>query len=443
MTSVVGAGMPQMGDLFRAAADALMGEAPATGATLHLLQQLAYRDGTPETNRHRAALLRAAAGFRRVFQLEGADAPGLVAIGAEVDPAGIGVEGVAVAGVAGIGLSFRQAFESCIGEGVEYLSQCVTPADPIAWLREDEALAGAPPALAELWERLHPYRRRPEDPLTAWAAAESLVDGGVVRLPADLCFRRPEAARDITPPWPLGIGCGAGTDAAAATAHGLFELVERDAVALWWRGGRRAHLLPADVTGVAELLSRLRGEVTERRSWLLDITTDLGVPVVVAASCNDDGFGLACGHAARGTLAAAAQAAVLEMTQMELAHRIAAAKRESLGEAALNDADRQHIHRFTRIEVARTPALHPQAPPAPPRDLSAGDGSAAVTELQGRLLGAGLAPCVLDITRPALGIPARRTLCPGLEAGMTAPPGPRLSASAAEHGVDPACVMPL
>lgn len=440
---MVGADMPQMGELLRAAADALMGEASATGPAASLLQQLGYRDSTAENRLHRAALLRAAAGFRRIFQLEGADAPGLVAIGAEVDPALIGAEGISVAGVSGIGLSFRQAFESCVGEGVEYLSQCASPADPIALAPENEALAGAHPALAELWARLQPYRRRPENPLTAWARAESLVDGGVVSLPADLCYRRPEAARDITPPWPLSIGCGAGTDATAATAHGLLELVERDAVALWWRGGRRPRLLPADIAEVSELIIRLRGEAIGRRTWLLDVTTDLRVPVVVAASCNDDGLGLACGHAARGTLAAAARAAVLEMTQMELAQRIAAAKRESLGEAALNEADRQHIHRFTRIDVARTPALHPTAPPAPPCDLTAGDGATLVAQLLGRLQAAGLVPYVLDITRPTLGIPVRRTLCPGLEAGMSAPPGPRLRAVAAEHGIDPACALPM
>jgi len=36
-----------------------------------------------------------------------------------------------------------------------------------------------------------------------------------------------------------------------------------------------------------------------------------------------------------------------------------------------------------------------------------------------------------------------RALCPGLEAGMTSPPGPRLRATASEFGLDPMMARPL
>ena len=48
------------------------------------------------------------------------------------------------------------------------------------------------------------------------------------------------------------------------------------------------------------LLTQLRQNASARRSWLLDITTDIGVPCVAAVSCAADGFGLALGLAAHG-----------------------------------------------------------------------------------------------------------------------------------------------
>ena len=80
-----------------------------------------------------AALLRAAARFRRIFELSAPDAPGLTFFGAEADPSSVGASntGDAIAGVSGVGLSRRTAFQSCVGEGVEYLSQFESDEDEI------------------------------------------------------------------------------------------------------------------------------------------------------------------------------------------------------------------------------------------------------------------------------------------------------------------------
>ncbi len=80
-----------------------------------------------------AALLRAAARFRRIFELSAPDAPGLTFFGAEADPSSVGASntGDAIAGVSGVGLSRRTAFQSCVGEGVEYLSQFESGEDEI------------------------------------------------------------------------------------------------------------------------------------------------------------------------------------------------------------------------------------------------------------------------------------------------------------------------
>ena len=431
----------QLRRVFSNVALLLRREAVEDAAAQGLLRHLEYDDDQPELAPHRSALLRTAARFRRVFALRAPHAPNLVVLGADVDPSALGAGSGPIGHVAGTGLNFRQAFEACVGEGVEYASQFATGEDAFVVMGEDEALTGAPPAWHQLWKRLTPYRRRGGRDPTAWTNAANLADGMSFRVPADLCYRRPADVRDLDPPWPLSTGTGAGADPLDAALHGLLELVERDAVALWWRGGASARIV-SNTSGSATL-EHLRGGPTQRRTWLLDITSDIGVPVVVASSCNDDGFGLCCGFAARLTLAQAVGAAVREMAQMELAHHLSDTKRRTRGDASLSPLDRQHIERFTCIDVRKTRALHPVAPPAAPPDLPAPDNKAAFAAIRQRLDRLGLSPCVVNLTRAEIGVPAVRALCPDLEAGMTSPAGPRLCAAAAELGSDPGRVAPL
>jgi ribosomal protein S12 methylthiotransferase accessory factor YcaO len=76
-------------------------------------------------------LLKAASRFVRVFQLAAPDAPGLIALGGEFDPAIADAlhAGSPLIGVSGVGLSLQEAFQGCIGEGIEYLSQLQTDSD--------------------------------------------------------------------------------------------------------------------------------------------------------------------------------------------------------------------------------------------------------------------------------------------------------------------------
>src|ERR1700704_348780 len=92
-----------------------------------LLRYLGYDDGDAAQAEGRARMLRAAARFRRLFLLPVPDAPGLIFFGGEADPARLGKqqEGLPVGNLAGSGLSPKRAFEACVGEGIEYLSQFV------------------------------------------------------------------------------------------------------------------------------------------------------------------------------------------------------------------------------------------------------------------------------------------------------------------------------
>jgi ribosomal protein S12 methylthiotransferase accessory factor len=385
---------------------------------------------------HRAAMLRAAACFVRLFQLVAAEAPGLVCFGAEVETVfgGAGMESPPRRwSVSGTGLTLRAAFEGCIGEGVERLSLVGGAQHPISSATPADHLSNFAPATSAALSRLVGT-----DQAIDWVAATRLSDGTPAWLPADLCLLRDPARRGFALPYPIGIGCAAGPSFEAAALHALLEVIERDAACLWWQGGARGRSvrLEGDVnTEAASLLTALRKGRQQRRSWLLDITTtDLGVPCIASISSTADGFGFACGMAARLTAAQAARAAIFEMCQMELAHQIVELKRQERGEAGFNDLDRAHIRRRREIDTQSCALVHPLPPAPAPFDFAAADPAQSLRALIERLARHGIDVFGLDLTRPSLGIPVARIVCPALEKESSGPGGPRLQAMVEQAG---------
>ncbi|BDC48065.1 hypothetical protein F183_A03810 [Bryobacterales bacterium F-183] len=103
---------------------------------------------------------------------------------------------------------------------------------------------------------------------------------------------------------PTSSGCAAGPDLASATRSGVRELVERDAVALWWyRQALRPTVIPPRVE---------HGRTYE----VLDVSTDFGLSVCVAISAREDGSDPVFGAGSGRDLGAAAQDAIRELTQV-------------------------------------------------------------------------------------------------------------------------------
>jgi ribosomal protein S12 methylthiotransferase accessory factor len=273
------------------------------------------------------------------------------------------------------------------------------------------------------------YRVRPEAELP-WYRARRLNDGSEVLLPADLCLRRPPAQQQVKPPFPLSTGSAAGTSWDNAALHGMLELIERDAASLWWRGGARGRSIPpsheAQITARA-LLAKLRQDNAARRSWLLDVTTDIGVPSVVAVSCKADGFGVAFGMSARPTLAAAARSAIREMCQIELAYEIVEAKCRERGEAALNERDRVHRRRATEISADRCLLLQPLPEQARHFVIQPTEAADALRLIVERLEQFGIESFGLDLTRSRLAVPAARIITAGLQIEPSEIVTPRLA----------------
>lgn len=436
-----------MANLFARAASSLLGGQPAEASpdVWSLLEGLGYataaevdgREAGPET-RHRARLLNAASRFLRVFELAAPDAPGLVALGAQFDPAMADPMHAASpkVGVSGVGLSRQEAFHGCIGEGIEYLSQLQTGDDVLELSGFHEPAAPLGPQAQAFLAALSARRQRAGTELS-WYRATRLIDGGAVLLPADLCLRRAPGEQEIKPPFPLSIGSAAGASWDAAAVHGLLELIERDAASLWWRGGKRGRLIASGheaQLAAQALLPRLRQNLSARRSWLLDITTDVGVPCVAALSCRTDGFGLAFGLAARPTLAAAVRSAVLEMCQIELAYRVVEAKCVERGEAALNEQDRIHRQRAMTINADQCLLLQPVAEPAEHLSIDATGASVLLPRLVSRLQQFGIETFGLNLTRPRFAVPVARIIAAGLQLEPSELITPRLADMIAQTG---------
>ena len=120
-------------------------------------------------------------------------------------------------------------------------------------------------------------------------------------------------------------GNAAGNNLEEAVLQGFFELVERDAVALWWYNRLRRSGVAVESFSepyLLELVQHYRQHY-QRVTWALDLTSDLGIPVFVAVSKMMEGkeerllFGMGCHLDARIAL----QRAFAEMNQMlSMAH---------------------------------------------------------------------------------------------------------------------------
>jgi ribosomal protein S12 methylthiotransferase accessory factor len=334
-------------------------------------------------------------------------------------------------------LSPQRAFEACVGEGIEYLSQFLQADDTIQPGQLIDFSPTHDAHLGEFLSRVLAASTIGADRSIAWAPVERLPDGEKSWFPVDLCYRRHVAEQDFKPPLKLSSGCAAGITLEAATLRALLELIERDAVALWWRGGRRGRSIPSDSEAgcaAADLLERLRQANTDRKTWLLNITTDVEIPAVAAISARSDGYGFAYGFGARLNLADAARAAIFELCQVELGLHVVAAKRAESGDEKLNEGDRQRLRRGTLFDTRNCGLLQPEAEhgfnPVQCRD----DPASGVQHVLDGLTALGIAVYRIDLTRPQFAVPVVRVLAPGLQLDPCEIIGARLARTIDETG---------
>lgn len=415
-------------EVCRAAAAILSGETvgdPALGArAARLLAALDYppaENGGADEMQNRRASLRLAGRFQRLFAIAPPESPGLVFAGGEVAPGDVGADpkhGTPVS-LAGAGVAFAEAFERCVGEGAEFLSQLETGEDVVDRGPPAGVPHGLEPEALSAMVSMLPQADGGDSPAIDWVAGRRLSDARPVLLPADLCLRRAPGTAGPAPLVHVGTGCAAGPTVEAATISALLEAIERDAAALWWAGGRPPRPLSLETgaaVGAEAFLAQLRGGVATRHSRLLDITTDLGVLCIAAVSVAVDGGGFACGLAAGTDVGSAVRSAIVEMCQMELSHQIIALKRRQRGDAALNAHDLAHLERGRTIGASH-PIIQPRGAARDWQRVEDRPEGAmpGLGETLDRLAAANAQAFAVDCTRDGLAIPVVKVIAAGLQ----------------------------
>lgn len=212
-------------------------------------------------------------------------------------------------------------------------------------------------------------------------------------------------------------GCAAGTSLEDAILQGFMELVERDAVAMWWYHRLRRPRIDLDTFD--EPYFR-QWQDTYRRlgreTWVLDITNDLGIPSVVAVSYRVDKpvqdilFALG----SHFDVSIAIGRALSEMNQFLPA--VAGIKSDGSGTYAYDDPDQLEWWQHATLEDQ--PYLAPADAPArtardyttPPSDDLLVDVGRAQSIVEAK----GMQMLVLDQTRVDIGLPVVRVIVPGM-----------------------------
>ncbi|MER8911122.1 YcaO-like family protein [Mesorhizobium sp. M0854] len=317
----------------------------------------------------------------------------------------------------GRGLSIDDCRASCLGEAAELFSCCswgdepaitatvdeigpaaITPeslngfsADQIiarvAWNRENTGFDWRPPI-------------RHQSAVLDWLRVEDAFGGDEAFIPADFAFiGRREAGDEEAIAVGDSSGCAAGITAEAAKLAAVLELIERDATGRWWYGRRERQTIDLScLLGIETLVDWLldRG----RRTWLFDITSDIDIPVVAAASAEPDGKDVSLGFSAGQSLQSAATAALTEMLQMEISLGAARALGNNVGGW---ERWREKVSMMTRpLKMASIQQVASnRSPPAGERDLS---------DVLNALAHRGIDLWFAEMTRAEFGIPVFRAL---------------------------------
>ncbi len=211
-------------------------------------------------------------------------------------------------------------------------------------------------------------------------------------------------------------GNAAGSRLEDAVLQGLLEVVERDAVALWWYNRTTAPTVDLDAFG-DDWLARVRAEYRAlgRELWVLDVTADLGIPVMVAASRDPAGpERIMFGFGAHLDPRIALRRAVTELNQFAPAFL----GTDGNPERAVPD-DPDAAWWFREATLANQPYLagDDALPGRTPDDYDTqhdDDTRQEIDLITTRLADLGMDTLVLDHTRPDIGMPVVKVIVPGM-----------------------------
>ena len=253
----------------------------------------------------------------------------------------------------------------------------------------------------------------PFDPTAeiAWTPLWSLSHQHIRYLPMQYCYY--SYPRTTEPGFciPDSNGCASGNTAEEALLHALLELIERDAVAIWWynrlpkKGVDLSSFSNPWIQSMQETHDKL-----DRELWALNLTTDLQVPVYIALSRKKKGTeDIVMGFGAHLSEEAALSRAITEVNQT-----LPGAQLDAAGK--YQDKNAAACHWFQNATVANNPYLGPHGNHFQQNNSSPHQGKkqSPLLELIDKLKEKGLECLALNQTRPDIGMPVYRVVVPGL-----------------------------
>jgi ribosomal protein S12 methylthiotransferase accessory factor len=271
-----------------------------------------------------------------------------------------------------------------------------------------------------------PFPKWRETGILGWVKANSLPDGRAVWVPAAAVFLPYNPQPEEIVPFPTlstGLACGPTEDQARATA--ICEVVERDAVALAWLG----NIVPraASAESLDEDTARLLALVRQysASAAILDLTTDLGIPVRAALLDAHSPLGhiTGVGSACRPNPGAALKNALCEAAHCRMYVKSMMAQRPAWSPSrgyrnVVSFADHALTHSVcpaARRALAKWRAPRPSVPDTlPTRELACGTSSDLVSILNSK----GFRVLAINLTTrdvAGVGLSVVRVIVPGLQ----------------------------
>jgi ribosomal protein S12 methylthiotransferase accessory factor len=250
----------------------------------------------------------------------------------------------------------------------------------------------------------------------SWSPLWSCTAGCVKYLPTSYLYYGFRDSDEHFYAWGDSNGNAAGSSIEDAILQGFLELVERDAVAIWWYN--RLHRPQVDIDALADPYF---GELREffraagREFWVLDLTCDTGIPTYAAINrrTNHAREDIIMGFGAHLDARIALNRAITEMNQFIPA----VMNVDANGDAQYAFDDKDSIAWWTTATLANQPHLAPAGPATVIDTVGthhAPDVKAQVEHCFGVAARLGLEVLVLDQTRPDVGLPVVKVIVPGL-----------------------------
>ena len=267
----------------------------------------------------------------------------------------------------------------------------------------------------------HPYNVVPPrfDPEADvdWTPVWSLTFGRHRYLPTAMLYHMAAEQRCATDLIADSNGCAAGNTLEEAVLQGFYELVERDAFAIWWYN--RLRMPAVDLASFEdEYLASASDHYAryERDLWMLDVTADIGIPTFVALSRRPDAptEDIIYGAGTHADPRIAALRAICELNQC-----LTWLPRPGAGDGRPMIDDPTALWWWRTARLADCSWLQPAAD-APLKKgsqyplIDSTDTREDVEYCRGLVEAKGMELLVLDQTRPDVGMPVVRVIVPGM-----------------------------